>query len=188
MSNPDDDTEFLILQRSLAGRYSLDRELGRGGMGVVFLAREVTLDRLVAIKLLPTHLAHDPMFRARFLREARTAAMLSHPNIVAIHTVEEMGDLVFFVMEYVPGESLGARLRRHGALAANEVLRLGQDVAWALAHAHARGVVHRDIKPDNILIEEGTERAVVTDLGIAHLAVSHTGSDGISGDRWPTTI
>src|SRR5216110_2587902 len=92
--------EFLALQELLAGRYSLERELGRGGMGVVFLARDVALDRPVAIKLLPPALAARPGLKERFLQEARTAARLSHPNIVPIHAVEQTGDLVFFVMSY----------------------------------------------------------------------------------------
>ncbi len=159
--------EFLLLQQEVAGRYSLDREIGRGGMGVVFLAREVSLDRLVAIKLLPPALATNTALRERFLREARTAAQLSHPHIVSIHAVESRAEVVFFVMEYVPGETLGERLRTRGALPPAEALRIVQEVSWAIAHAHARGVIHRDIKPDNILLEEGSDRAIVTDFGIA---------------------
>ncbi|HVX89989.1 MAG TPA: serine/threonine-protein kinase [Gemmatimonadales bacterium] len=160
--------EFITLQRALAGRYSLDRELGRGGMGIVFLARDVALERPVAIKLLPPALAGVPGFRERFLREARTAAALAHPHIVPIHAVEEKDGLVYFVMEYVAGESLGERVRRAGPLGADEATRILREVAWALGHAHGRGVIHRDIKPDNILLEAGTGRALVTDLGIAH--------------------
>lgn len=141
--------EFLSLQRAVMGRYSLDRELGRGGMGVVFLARDVALDRLVAVKLLPAETAVDPDVRGRFVGEARTAAALSHPHIVPIHAVEETDAAVFFVMSYVDGETLGARVRRTGPLSAAETMRIVQEVAWALAHAHARGVVHRDVKPDN---------------------------------------
>ena len=162
--------EFLALQRAVAGRYSLDRELGRGGMGVVFLARDVALDRLVAIKLLPPALAALPHLRARFLQEARTAARLSHPNIVPIHAVEEHGDLVCFVMSYVNGETLGARVRRAGPLPPDDALKVIQQIAWALGHAHACGVVHRDVKPDNVLLEHGTGRALVTDFGIAGAA------------------
>ena len=139
---------------------------------MVFLAREVALDRLVAIKLLPSALAAQPSLRERFIREARTAAQLSHPHIVAIHSVEATDAVVFFVMEYVAGETLGARLRRAGGLSPGDALRITQEVAWALAHAHARGVVHRDVKPDNILLEEGTDRAMVTDFGIAHAGTS----------------
>ncbi len=159
--------EFLALQAAVSGRYSLVRELGRGGMGVVFLAREVALDRLVAIKLLPPALAANASLRDRFLREARTAAQLSHPHIVPIHAVESHEALVFFVMAYIRGETLGERLRARGALPMAEALRVMQEVSWAIAHAHARGVIHRDIKPDNILLEEGSDRALVTDFGIA---------------------
>src|SRR5436853_4322226 len=100
-------TEFLALQELLAGRYSIEREIGRGGMGIVFLARDVALDRPVAIKLLPPTLAEQPAMRERFLREARTAARLSHPHIVPIHSVDERDGLVFFVMAFVDGETLG---------------------------------------------------------------------------------
>jgi serine/threonine-protein kinase len=160
--------EFLALQDALKGRYSLVRELGRGGMGVVFLAREVALDRLVALKLLPPALSDDAVVRERFLREARTAASLAHPNIVPIHAVEASDNLVWFAMEYVPGETLGGRIRRLGKLPAGELLPILQETAYALAHAHARGVIHRDVKPDNILLDEESGRVVVTDFGIAH--------------------
>jgi serine/threonine-protein kinase len=159
--------EFIALQQHLAGRYSIERELGRGGMGIVLLARDVALDRLVAIKLLPRTLADNTDYRDRFLREARTAAGLSHPNIVPIHTVEESGDLVFFVMGYVEGETLRERVEDSGPLTPRLAMKFMQEVAWALGYAHQRGVVHRDIKPDNIMIEEGTDRALVTDFGIA---------------------
>ena len=160
-------TEFLDLQAALAGEYSLQRELGRGGMGVVYLARDVQLDRDVAIKVLPAHLAGTPAARERFLREARMAAGLSHPHIVPIHRVSEAGGFVFFVMSYVEGESLGERLRARGPLAPAEATRVLREVAWALAYAHGRGLVHRDVKPDNILLEAATGRALVTDFGIA---------------------
>ncbi|MFI5230652.1 MAG: serine/threonine-protein kinase, partial [Gemmatimonadales bacterium] len=161
------DSEFIALQEALAGEYSLERELGRGGMGIVYLAREVQLDRLVAIKVLPEALAERPDIRGRFLREARTSASLSHPNIVPIYRVGERGGFVFFVMAYVHGETLGERLRRNGPLPPASATRLVREVAWALAYAHGRGIVHRDVKPDNILIEAGTERALVSDFGIA---------------------
>ena len=159
--------DFIALQTALAGEYSLDRELGRGGMGIVYLARDVQLDRDVAIKVLPTHLARQAASRERFLREARMAAGLSHPHIVPIHRVGEAGGFVFFVMSYVAGETLGERLRRAGPLPAPEATRVLREVAWALAYAHGRGIVHRDVKPDNILLEAGTGRALVTDFGIA---------------------
>ncbi len=176
---PDGTPEFLALQQAVRGRYSLDHELGRGGMGVVFLARDVALDRAVAIKLLPPDLAARDDLRAAFLREARTAARLSHPHIVPIHAVEEHGDLVFFVMAFVDGETLGSRVRRRGPLPPAEAMRITQEVAWALAHAHAHGVVHRDVKPDNILLERGTGRALVTDFGIARVAQSFDPGGGV---------
>jgi serine/threonine-protein kinase len=165
MEHPD--RLFLDFQSALAGRYSLERELGRGGMGVVYLAREVRLDRPVAIKLLPPSATADPKLRERFLREARTAAKLSHPNIIPIHAVEEIGGFVFFAMAYVDGETLTERVRRRGPMAPSEAARVLRDVAWALAYAHGQGVIHRDVKPDNILLEQATGRVLVADFGIA---------------------
>lgn len=172
--------EFFQLQRVVAGRYTLVEEIGRGGMGVVFAARDVALDRPVAIKLLPPDLAASDEFRRRFLREARTAASLSHPHVVPIHAVEECDGLVFFVMTLVDGESLGQRIRRLGPLSSRDGLRVMQEVAWALAHAHARGVVHRDVKPDNILLERDGDRALVTDFGIAAVPGRHTPVEGVA--------
>ena len=168
------DAEFVAFQRVLAGEYSLERELGRGGMGIVYLARDVQLDRQVAIKVLPTSLGARTELRERFVREARTAAGLSHPNIVPIHRVGEAGEFVFFVMAYIDGESLGQRLREHGPLTPAVAAKLLREVSWALAYAHGRGVVHRDVKPDNILIERDTGRALVTDFGIAQVATAAT--------------
>jgi predicted Ser/Thr protein kinase len=174
------DQLFLNFQQALAGRYSLDRELGRGGMGVVYLAREVHLDRLVAIKLLPPHRAATPGLRERFLREARLAAKLSHPNIIPIHSVEDTGEFVFFVMAYVEGETLAQRVATRGPLPSAEGARVLREVAWALAYAHGQGVVHRDIKPDNVLLEGATARVLVADFGIAG-AFGATGSEDIAG-------
>ena len=164
------DIEFIALQRALAGQYSLERELGRGGMGIVYLAREVELNRLIAMKVLPSHYAARADLRERFLREARMAAGLSHPHIVPIHRVGEVDGFVFFAMAYVQGETLGERLRTRGPLAPAAAVRMLREVAWALAYAHGRGIVHRDIKPDNILIEGETGRALVSDFGIARQA------------------
>jgi len=165
-------SEFFALQRVVAGRFSLVRELGRGGSGVVFLAQDVALDRHVAIKLLPPALACRDDLRAAFLREARTAAGPSPPRIVATHPVEETPGRPFFVMAFVDGETLGARVRRAGPLSSAEAMRVTQEIAWALGHAHARGVIHRDVKPDNILLERGTDRAIVADFGIAAVCCS----------------
>ncbi len=172
------DGDFVALQQALAGEYSLERELGRGGMGVVYLAREVQLERLVAIKVLSPFLAAKPDARARFLREARTAANLSHPNIVPIHRVGEAGGYVFFVMTYVDGGTLGTRVRDHGPLAPAPAAKLLREVAWALGHAHDHAVVHRDVKPDNILLERESGRALVTDFGIARSGAHDSGDDG----------
>ncbi len=155
------------LQRALGEAYVLERELGRGGMGAVWLARDERLHRQVAIKVLPPELATQPDLRERFLRETRMAASFSHPHIVPVHAVEERDGMLAFVMGFVDGESLAARVRRAGPMPVPEVVRLMQEVAWALSYAHGRGVVHRDIKPDNILVERATQRALVTDFGIA---------------------
>jgi hypothetical protein len=150
--------ECLPLQELLAGRYSIERELGRGGMGIVLLARDVALDRPVAIKLLPPHLAAHPDERDRFLAEAQTAAGLSHPNIVPIHVVEARGELVFFVMGYVDGETLRDRVKRAGPLAPRLAIKLLQEVAWALGYAHQCGVIHRSDLPHVLKrLEAGAE-------------------------------
>lgn len=156
-----------VLRTALAGQYRLERELGRGGMGVVYLARDERLERPVALKVLPPTLARDEATRTRFLREARLAAQLSHPNIVPVYRADELGGLAFFAMGFVEGETFGARIRDRGRLTASETVRVLREVAWALAYAHARGIVHRDVKPENILLERGSGRAVVTDFGIA---------------------
>ena len=164
--------ELAALASALAGQYDVEREIGRGGMGIVYVARDLKLDRLVAIKTLPPHLAGNTDVRERFLREARTAAHLSHPNIVPIHRADEIAGQVFFVMGYVDGESLAQRIQQLGPPPFAETVAQLRDVALALGYAHARGVVHRDVKAENILIDRLTGRAVVTDFGIARLAES----------------
>ncbi|MGH7699511.1 MAG: serine/threonine-protein kinase, partial [Gemmatimonadales bacterium] len=139
---PDLRSQTGAFQRVLGRRYVLERTLGRGGMGIVFLAWEPALERPVALKLLPPERAVDPVARARFLREARTAARLSHPNIVPIFAVDEIGEYVFFSMPFIAGETLGDRVRFGSALEPREAARLLHEVAAALGYAHARGVVH----------------------------------------------
>src|SRR2546428_3263860 len=147
-------------------------------MGVVYLARELRLDRRVAIKLLPPEQALQPTARERFLREARTAAQLSHPGIVPIYAVHEVSDFVYFAMAYVDGDTLGRRVRQRGPVPYDTAARLLEEVARALAYAHDRGVVHRDVKPDNILLDLATGRALASDFGIARV-----GSDTITGPQ-----
>ena len=172
------DRLFVDFQSAVAGRYSIERELGRGGMGVVYLAREVRLDRPVALKLLPPRLAAQPAPRERFLREARLAAKLSHPNIIPIYAVDEVAEYVFFAMAYVEGETLTGRVRNRGPLPPGDATRLLREIAWALAYAHAQGVIHRDVKPDNIMLEAGSGRALVADFGIAAQVSGASGVDG----------
>jgi len=155
------------VERALGAYYELDCEIGRGGMGIVYRAKDRRLKRVVAIKVLPPELAFRSDIKTRFLREAETAAQLNHPNIVDIYSVDELSQLVFFVMAYIPGDNLAKRLHDSGAMSIADTRRIMRDVGDALAYAHARGVVHRDIKPDNILIDEGSGRPMVTDFGIA---------------------
>jgi len=136
-------------------------------MGAVLLVRDRQLDRLAALKVLPPEFAIEPALRERFLRETRTAASFSHPNIVPVFAVEESDELLAFAMGYVEGESLAARVARLGPLSARESVRLLQDIGYALAYAHGRGVVHRDLKPDNIMLERATGRALLMDFGIS---------------------
>jgi hypothetical protein len=168
------------LPAGLEARYRIDRELGRGGMGAVYLANDIKLDRLVALKVLPPEFATDSGLRERFLRETRTAASFSHPNIVPVHSVEDDGHSLAFVMGFVEGESLTTRVARMGPLDVKSVVRLLQDVAYALAYAHGRGVVHRDIKPDNIMIERATGRALVMDFGIARAMSPSAAAPGLT--------
>ena len=155
------------IHRALGDRYAIERELGRGGMGTVYLARDLRLDRLVALKVLPAEFASQVALRERFLRETRTAASFSHPNIVPVYAVEESDALLAYAMGLVEGETLAERVHRMGPLPTREIVRVLQDVGYALAYAHGRGVVHRDIKPDNVMVERATGRALVMDFGIS---------------------
>jgi eukaryotic-like serine/threonine-protein kinase len=164
------------LSQALGTSFTLEGEIGRGGMGVVYHARDERLKRKVAVKVLPPELAFREEIRIRFLREAETAARLSHPHIVPIHSVGEGPEgLVYFVMAYVDGESLGARLKRRGRIPPEEARRILMETADALGAGHALGIVHRDVKPDNILLEGSRGRTVLTDFGIAKALTSSTG-------------
>ena len=159
----------------LGAHFQIVREIGRGGMGVVFLARDIALHRLVAIKVLRHEFTSSEEHRERFRREARMTARLSHPNIVPVHTFGEIANdgssdsLVYIVMKYVHGESLAERMRREHTIPAAEVQRILRDLSLALESAHRDGVVHRDLKAENILLERGTCRAMLTDFGVALL-------------------
>jgi serine/threonine-protein kinase len=152
---------------AIGDHYELEGEIGRGGTAVVYRARDLRLNRPVAIKILPPELAHDSAIRARFTREAQTSAQLSHAHIVPIYDVGERDGIAWFVMALVTGGSLAAHLTREPRQPIDEVRRILAEVADALAYAHLRGVIHRDIKPDNILLDRQTGRALVTDFGIA---------------------
>lgn len=166
-----DDAVRQALEAKLAGLYRVLRLLGRGGMGAVYLARDLTLEREVAIKVVKPVSGGEAIYE-RFRREAKTAARLSHPNIVPLHAFGEVDGMPYFVMGYVRGESLADRLRREGKLPEEEARRILAEVADALDHAHCQGVVHRDVKPDNVLLEDASGRALLTDFGIAR-TVSH---------------
>ncbi|HTP24186.1 MAG TPA: serine/threonine-protein kinase, partial [Anaeromyxobacteraceae bacterium] len=164
------------LIQALGSSYTVEGEIGRGGMGVVYHARDERLKRQVAIKVLPPDLAFREEIRVRFLREAETAARLSHPHIVPIYSVGDSPDgLVYFVMAYVDGEPLSTRLKRRGRLPPEEARRITSETADALGAAHAVGIIHRDVKPDNILLQGSRGRVVVTDFGIAKALSSTTG-------------
>jgi serine/threonine protein kinase len=155
------------LQQDLGSEFVVERELGRGGMAVVYLAHDMRLGRKVAIKVLPPELTFGkPESVERFRREARTAATLDHPNVIPIYRVSGNGPLVWYVMKYLEGESLDQVLRRVFRFSVDATVRIIEQVAAALEHAHERGVVHRDVKPANLVIDS-KGRVTVTDFGIA---------------------
>jgi eukaryotic-like serine/threonine-protein kinase len=164
------------LQHTLGSTYTLERELGGGGMSRVFLAEENALGRRVVIKVLPPEVAAE-VNADRFKREIQVAARLQHPHIVPVLSAGEMGNVPYYTMPFVEGESLRARLGRSGALSISETIGVLRDVSKALAYAHERGIVHRDIKPDNVLLSGGS--ATVTDFGIAKaIAAARSQGDG----------
>ncbi len=152
------------VRTSLAGRYTIERELGRGGMATVYLARDLKHDRPVALKVLRPELALT-LGADRFLREIQVTAHLTHPNILPLLDSGRADEFLYYVTPYVEGESLRSRLNREKRLPVDEALRLATEVAGALDYAHRHQIVHRDIKPENILLEDG--QAVVADFGIA---------------------
>jgi serine/threonine protein kinase len=153
------------LAGALRDRYTIERELGRGGMATVYLARDVKHGRAVAIKVLHPELA-SVVTSERFLLEIRTAAPLVHPHIVALFDSGEADGLLYYTMPFVAGETLAGRLARLGPLPVDEAIRIAREVAEALAYAHARGVVHRDVKPGNILLGDH-DHAALADFGLA---------------------
>ncbi|MCH7706059.1 MAG: serine/threonine protein kinase, partial [Chloroflexi bacterium] len=152
-------------QQKRIGRYQVLEEIASGGQGAVYRARDVSLDRVVALKVLHPHLARNPQYRERFLREARTAASLTHPNVVTIYEVGEEGDQLYIAMEYLP-RSLHDVLEASGSLDIQNAISMTVQVAAALQAAHEHDIVHRDIKPQNILVGPG-DTYKVTDFGIA---------------------
>ena len=168
------------LHHDLRAQYALQGVLGTGGMGTVILARDVTLDRLVALKVVSPEVALAPAVRERFLREARTVARLRHPHIVAVHAAGEAAGMLYFVMEYVEGESLRDVLQREESLDAPTTERILRELAEALDHAHRAGIVHRDLKPENVLLEGPQRTARLTDFGIAR-AFQAAGDDRLTG-------
>ena len=162
------------LQRIVEGKYRIERLLGKGGMGQVFLAHDLTLEREVAIKVLPPDVAQDDQVVRRFQQEAKTAAKLDHPNIIPIYRVESEGGLNYFVMKYIAGTSLEDLLEQHEPLAVPDIQRILWEAACALGHAHQRGVVHRDVKPANIMFDHDG-RVMLTDFGISKALQAATG-------------
>ena len=165
-----------VVRDALAPGYEVDRELGQGGMATVYLALERKHDRQVAVKVLRPEIA-AMLGPDRFLREIRIAARLSHPHIVPLLASGQAGNILYYVMPFVDGESLRARLDRERQLPIETVLRITREIAGALTYSHAQGIVHRDIKPENVMLSGGV--AVVTDFGIA-TAIGQAGSSRLT--------
>jgi predicted Ser/Thr protein kinase len=162
------------------GPYRIESTLGRGGMGTVYLATHERLQRRVAVKVIATALADDPEFRARFLRESRLAASLDHPHVIPIYDADEVDGVLFLAMRYVAGPSLQDLIRERAPLSAGETLRIAEQIGGALDAAHAADLIHRDVKPANILLSESDGHSYLCDFGLAKrtssMAVTHAGS------------
>ena len=169
------DLDREALAKELSGRYQIVRLLGRGATGLVYLARDLALHRVVAIKSLRWDLASSDDERERFRREARTSAQLSHPNIIPLHTFGESPDVIYMVMRYIAGESLAERLRHARRVSAEETRHILAELALGLEYAHRQGVVHRDLKPENILLEGDEARPILADFGVAMQPTRDTG-------------
>lgn len=165
------------------GSYEVSEVVGQGGMGVVFKAFDPTLHRVVAVKVLAPYLAHNPRARQRFVREAQAIAAVSHDHVITVHAIDESAEQPKIIMQFVAGRSLQEKLDAEGSLPVKEILRIGMQTAAGLAAAHAQGLVHRDVKPSNILLENGIQRVKLTDFGLARAAddASLTQSGVIAG-------
>ncbi|HEY0930587.1 MAG TPA: serine/threonine-protein kinase [Gemmatimonas sp.] len=173
MSDPATQDIESRLRTALSGQYRVEGLLGQGGMGAVFRAHDEALDRPVAIKVVSPDMAASAELRQRFVMESRTVARLRHPNIVAVYAAGESDGLLYFVMEFVPGESLRDRLTREGKISEADAVPILRDMGLALDYAHAAGVVHRDVKPENVLLDRETGRAMLTDFGVARALQSN---------------
>src|SRR3954466_4722503 len=167
------------LQAALGEGYAVEKPLGAGGFAVVYLVRDLNLKRSLAVKVLSPDLITSKTVLERFRREAETVAQLSHPNIVPLHFIGQKDDLLYLAMACIDGGSVADRLDKTGPLPIPDVQRIVSEVASALAHAHKRGVIHRDIKPQNVLTDAESGRSLVTDFGIARTADSSLTATGM---------